>query len=64
MQVYLGGYRLYGFDWRKAFGARYMAWNPVASQEHGEDDKNNMKYGSNTLTEGDRDVWLLVISHQ
>lgn len=52
MQIYLKSYILYGFNWEKAFKARYIAKNSLKSQKHQKDNKNNMKYKSNALAEG------------
>lgn len=49
MQTYLKDYYLYGFNWRKAFGIKYMAENSGASQKHPRYNKINVKYGSNAL---------------
>ena len=50
MQIYLGGCCLYGFDWQKAFGTKYMAKNSSASQEHIKQNENNMEHRGNAMT--------------
>ena len=47
MGTYLEGYDLYGFDWRRASGAKYMAENSLASREHQKYDKNNVEHRGN-----------------
>lgn len=52
MQIYLRHCVLYGFDWQRAFGARYKAENSIASQEHQKHDESNIKYRDNLLAKG------------
>lgn len=44
MQIYLEDSCLYDFNQQKAFEARYMAKNPLASHKHKKYDANNVKY--------------------
>ncbi len=50
MRIHLRGCCLYGYDRRKAFGAKYMAGNPSASREYGKHDENNVEHRGNATT--------------
>lgn len=52
MQIYLRGCCLYDLDWQKAFGAKYLAGNPLASQEYRKYNKNNVEYKGNVIIKG------------
>lgn len=52
MQIYLKGFILYGFYWQRAFGDRYMAKNPITSQEYQKHDENNIEHRRNILIKG------------
>lgn len=52
MRIYLRSSALYGFNWQRAFGARYMAKNHATSQEHQKHDESNMKHKRNALAKG------------
>lgn len=58
MQIYCGGCCLYGFDQQKAFEARYMAKNFLASQEYGKHNENNMEHKHNITTKSSWEVRL------
>lgn len=49
MQIYWRGYNLYGFDWKRVSGAKYIVKNSPVSQEYKNYDKNNMEYKDNAL---------------
>lgn len=51
-QGYLGGYGLYGFNRRRASGARYMAGNSPASRKHRKHDESNVEHGGNASAKG------------
>lgn len=63
MQIYLGDYYLYSFNWQSAFRARYLAKNSLASEEHEKHDENIMEYGDNKATKGYWKAKLLVDSY-
>lgn len=60
MQISLGGCCIYDFDQQRAFEARYIAKNLLASWKHRKHNKNNKEHGDNTMEKNQRRARLPV----
>lgn len=54
MQIYLGGYFLYGFDQQLTFRDKYIFRNLSAKREYRKYNENNIEHKSNMLQKTNR----------